>query len=245
VIILLKCDHDTVRRIEDSGFRAITFARDAAGNATYGSRRCPVHVDRFLHIHDHLSRNEYRYAVTTDTRDVVFQRNPVEYLEEHLGGKRMVFSSESMRYKDEPWGNQNLLDTYGALIHERYKHNEIYNVGVLAGRADSIMELAIGIVAAAANRPTRICDQSTFNFLIAHQPYRRTCLYATSEDGWACQLGTTADPSKRAAFRPKLLEPEPRLQGDSVVTNAGTEYCIVHQYDRVPEWRGVIERKYG
>ena len=47
----------------------------------------------------------------------------------------LVFASESMLYKDEPWGNQNLLDTYG-YIHEIFKENEIYNVGVLGGTGE-------------------------------------------------------------------------------------------------------------
>lgn len=246
VMILMNCDADTVKRIEDSGFRVLTFGRDAVGNAVYKSGKLPVHVDRFLHIYDYLHRNssEYRYAITTDVRDVIFQRDPVQYLEQHLGDRLMVFSSESMLYKDEPWGNNNLHDTYGPYIHERYKNNEMYNVGVLAGRASAIAELSISIVAAAVNRPIPICDQSTFNFMISHQPYRNTCLYTKSEDGWAAQLGTTADPSKIATFRPHLLEPEPRLGGDVVVTNSGSEYYIVHQYDRVPAWRSVIESKY-
>lgn len=244
VLILMNCDADTVRRVEDSGFRVISFGKDAAGNTVYKHGKLPVHVDRFLHIYEYLSRNDYRYVITTDVRDVVFQRNPVEYLERNLGDKLMVFSSESMLYKDEPWGNKNLLDTYGPYIHDKYKHNEIYNVGVLAGTGRAIGELAISIVAAAVNRPIPICDQSTFNFMISHQPYRASCLYTKSEDGWACQLGTTADPSKIEGFRPHLLEPEPQFDGERVVTAAGNEYYIVHQYDRVPAWRSVIEQKY-
>jgi hypothetical protein len=30
-----------------------------------------------------------------------------------------------------------------------------------------------------------------------------------------------------------------------VTTSTGTPYHIVHQYDRVPEWRKIIEEKYG
>jgi hypothetical protein len=32
---------------------------------------------------------------------------------------------------------------------------------------------------------------------------------------------------------------------DKVVTSTGIEYTIVHQYDRVPEWKKVIEAKYN
>jgi hypothetical protein len=70
-------------------------------------------------------------------------------------------------------------------------------------------------------------------------------LYAKSEHGWACQLGTTADPTKLEQFKPFLLEELPKLDGDKVVTSTGLEYTIVHQYDRVPEWRELIEKKYG
>jgi hypothetical protein len=70
-------------------------------------------------------------------------------------------------------------------------------------------------------------------------------MYTTSETGWACQLGTTADPSKLDSFRPFLLELLPKLENDKVVTSTGIEYTIVHQYDRVPEWKKVIEAKYG
>jgi hypothetical protein len=66
-----------------------------------------------------------------------------------------------------------------------------------------------------------------------------------SEDGWAAQLGTTADPSKIEQFRPFLLEAEPKMVEGKVTTSTGKEFTIVHQYDRVPEWRKVIEAKYG
>ena len=170
----------------------------------------------------------------------------MKYLEENLPeDKNYIFASESMKYKDEPWGNQNLFETYGNYIYEYYKDNEIYNVGVLAGRGDAMRDLTINIFAAAVGRPIQICDQSTFNFMIQSTPYRQTSVYLRSEDAWAAQLGTTADPSKIEHFRPFLLEPEPKLNGDEVTTSTGNPFTIVHQYDRVPEWRKVIEAKYG
>ena len=76
-------------------------------------------------------------------------------------------------------------------------------------------------------------------------PYKETSLYTKSETGWACQLGTTVDPSKLSQFKPHLLEPSPIMEKDVVTTSKGTPYYIVHQYDRVPQWRKVIEEKYG
>ena len=46
-------------------------------------------------------------------------------------------------------------------------------------------------------------------------------------------------------FRPNLLEPEPVFKDGKVYTNSGKEYCIVHQYNRVPEWNKVINERYN
>ena len=247
VLILMNCDKDTVKKISDSGFSIIAFNQDTEGNLKYESSMM-VHVERFFHIYQLLKDNEYRFVITTDVKDVIFQRNPSEWLEEWMGNDSasddLVFSSESMKYKDEPWGNQNLMETFGPQIYEDFKNHTIFNVGVLAGRGYAMKDLCMNIFASCLGRPIKICDQSTFNFLISQHPYLKTSKYTKSEDGWACQLGTTADPSKIDQFRPFLLEPSPKMEGDKVVTSTGIEYTIVHQYDRVPEWKKVIEAKY-
>ena len=244
VLILMNCDKDTVEKISNSGFSIIAFNQDANGNLTYESQMM-VHVERFFHIYQLLKDNEYRYVITTDVKDVVFQQNPSVWLENNFtDNDDLIFSSESMKYKDEPWGNQNLLETFGPQIYEDFKNHTIFNVGVLAGRGYAMKDLMMNIFASCMHRPIKICDQSTFNFLISQHPYLKTSKYTKSEDGWACQLGTTADPSKIEQFRPFLLEPSPKLEGDKVLTSEGIEYTIVHQYDRVPEWKKVIEAKY-
>ena len=244
VLILMNCDKDTVQKISDSGFSIIAFGQDSDGNLTYNSNMM-VHVERFFHIYQLLKDNLYRYVITTDVKDVVFQQNPSIWLENNFtDNDDLVFSSESMKYKDEPWGNQNLLETFGPQIYEDFKKNTIFNVGVLAGRGYAMKDLMMNIFASCIHRPIKICDQSTFNFLISQHPYLKTSKYTKSEDGWACQLGTTADPSKIEQFRPFLLEPLPKMEDDKVVTSTGIEYTIVHQYDRVPEWKKIIEAKY-
>lgn len=244
VLILMNCDKDTVKKISDSGFSIIAFNQDTEGNLSYESPMM-VHVERFFHIYQLLKDNLYRYVITTDVKDVVFQQNPSIWLEDNFtDSDDLIFSSESMKYKDEPWGNQNLMETFGPQIYEDFKNNTIFNVGVLAGRGYAMRDLMMNIFASCVNRPIKICDQSTFNFLISRHPYLKSSIYSTSEDGWACQLGTTADPSKIEQFQPFLLEPSPKLEGDKVLTSQGKEYIIVHQYDRVPEWKKVIEAKY-
>ena len=68
---------------------------------------------------------------------------------------------------------------------------------------------------------------------------------ANSEDGYAAQLGTTG-PQIVNKYKEKLVELEPLFKDSGVVvTNGGTTFAMVHQYDRVPEWKEKIEELYS
>lgn len=212
----------------------------------------PVHVLRFVSIYDYLRKNteKYRYVVTTDVKDVYFQKNPFEYMEKNKIGQgpfKIVASSESIRYKDESWGNENLLQTYGPYIHELFKNNEIYNVGVLGGTVEYIRDLTFNIFSNAINRPISIVDQAVFNVLIQTYPYKDCILFNNQLSGWAVQLGTTADSNKISQFRPFLTEKEPIFDYETnlVKTAENQVFYIVHQYDRVSKWKEIIEKKYS
>ena len=244
VLVLMNCDNTTVLKVQEEGFKIIAFNKDAEGNLTHDSKM-PPHVERFLHIYEYLRKTDpYDWVVTTDVKDVIFQSDPCKALSEMNLDSDLYFSSESILYKDEPWGNQNLLDTYGPYVHDIFKENEIYNVGVLGGTGEAMKSLMINIFSSCMGKPIPICDQSTFNFMISQSPYKKTSHYFKSEDGWACQLGTTVDPAKIDEFKPKLLEASPMMEGGVVKTSKAKPFTIVHQYDRVPAWRHLIQMKY-
>ena len=249
VMIAFNIDYETIEKLSQAGFQVILPGKDNKQAQRYEYQSSlPVHVERFIHIYNYLNdHDDYRFVITTDVKDVIFQQDPTKFLGMELPGSKLMFASESMKYKDEPWGNQNLMETFGPYFHERFKDNVIFNVGVLAGRGNVMKDLCSMIFVMSVNRPIPIVDQSTFNFMISQEPYKSIARYMRSEDGWACQLGTTADPSKIEQFRPFLLEPSPIFEKESgkVKTSTGKVFTIVHQYDRVPEWRKVIEEKYN
>jgi len=238
VMIAFNSSKETIDKLSDQGFIIVQAAQS----------KLPIHVERFVYIHNFLKENyqNYQYVITTDVKDVYFQKDPTEWLEKNLGRGSMniVAGSEGLRYRDEPWGNENLMQTFGPYVHEEFKNNLIYNVGVLGGRAEYIKDLCLNIFLSATNRPIPIVDQAVFNVLIQTQPYLDTTLLANQEDGWACHAGTTVDPSKIVAFRPFLEEREPIFEDGIVKTHDGTPFTIVHQYDRVPEWKKFIANKY-
>jgi hypothetical protein len=124
------------------------------------------------------------------------------------------------------------------------KQKEIFNAGVLAGRSHAIRDLALLLFSGAMDRRIHNSDQAYMNLLISMSPFQESSLFARSEDGWAAQLGTTADPSKMESFGPVLLEPRPQMMNGEVLTSQGIPFTIVHQYDRVPEWKAAIEAKF-
>lgn len=230
----------TRQKIIEQGFTIVDMLKTNA----------PIHVARFLTLYDYLKDHweEYEYVITTDVRDVYFQTNPVDWLKKNIvntfRGKTLVAGSESIRYKDESWGDQNLMETYGPYVYELFKDNIIYNVGTLGGTSEHIKDLVFNIYTNAINRPIAIVDQAVFNVLIQTQPYKDSIVFADQKAGWACQAGTTVDPSKIERFRPFLTEAEPIFEDGIVKTSLGEPFCIVHQYDRVPEWKKFVEKKY-
>ena len=237
VMVVGQTNDDTVVELVKQGFELIQMPNIP---------NMPIHVARFVAIYNYLKDNwkKYDYVITTDVKDIYFQTDPVEWLKKNLGDKKLVAGSESLKYKDEPWGNENLQQTYGPYIYGLFKDNEIYNVGTIGGKSEYVKDLVFNIFSNAVNRPIPIVDQAVYNVLIQTQPYKDVTFFAKQSDGWACQAGTTVDPRKIESFRPLLTEKEPTFENGIVKTSKGDTFCIVHQYDRVPEWKKFVMEKF-
>ena len=204
------------------------------------SQNIPIHVLRFLSIYEYLDKHWqfYDYVVTTDVKDVYFQADPFKFLVD----RKLVIASEGLKYKDEPWGNENLFQAYGPYVYEKFKDNEIFNVGTFGGKSEYVKDMVFHIFTNGINRPITICDQAVFNVLLNTQPFKDI---ATKTIQWAAELGTIMDPSKIARFRPNLLFAEPVWKEGLLKDVNGHIFPIVHQYDRVPVLKKFVQEKYG
>ena len=208
------------------------------------------HQMRFWHLVEWLNDTEieqYRYIICTDVRDVIFQKNPSEFLRKRMLDFRfstgILAPSEGIRYCNEPWGADNLQKGFGPYMWERAQNYEIFNVGTIAGSARAIRDLAFTLYTMGEQRfiPN---DQSGFNLLV--NGYLLNVDRVGHDEGWACQCGTMADPEKIEAFRPHLLSPEPVFDDQGYAfTSDGQMFCLLHQWDRVPSITGKIETRYG
>jgi hypothetical protein len=194
-------------------------------------------VQRFLDIYTYLTQNpNYGYVIITDVKDVIFQSNPVKFLEDRIVRyKKILVGSEGLKYKDENWGNNNLATCYPHL-YDLNKDNEIYNAGTFAGLADYIRGLCFQIfhlsLVGTQNDPQP--DQAAFNILINLPPWDDIVYYCSMEENWCAQLGTTLDPKVKDKYASKLLTKSPIVKENKVYTHEGELYCLVHQYDRIP-----------
>lgn len=187
---------------------------------------------------------DIRYVISTDISDVVFQLNPSIWLENHLGEKKLNYGCEGLLYKDEAWGNQNMVECFPHL-YNHMKDQPIYNAGSMAGEYHTFKDFSLAVSLAINNVQHPTPDQAGVNVMLSIEPYKSLTKFNDHDINWACECGTTVDPNKINSFRPHLLSPEPIFDGEYVYTSKGEKYVMVHQYNRVPEWKEKIERKYG
>jgi len=246
-VITYNCSYQTVQELINRNFKVWGFNRDTQGNLSFPGNFIIV-VQRFFHLWQYLDSlpniNDYRYVITTDMKDVVFQRNPSEWLENNLGEYKICASSESLLYENEPWGADNMQGSFPN-FYNMMKSKPIWNCGVQAGEIQIMKDLwlQIWLMCHAGQRPNP--DQAAYNLLLSLEPWKSLTKFSYSEDGWACQAGTTVDPEKIENFRPKLLEKEPLWTGLNSTTSTGQIHYILHQWDRIKNWHNAIETLYG
>lgn len=260
VIVGTNMTRETIDKLTEQGVMLSLYGKQQENGDIVAHSNSAPHVERFYYLWNFLNSTStvYRYVITTDTRDVVFQRNPAEWIHAKMKVKSMIASSEGMRYKNEPWGNQNLLEAFGPYFHDQLKNNFIYNVGTLAGDANYVKGLLSFIFHLSVNRPIPIVDQAVFNFIVNTPPFKSDTLFTTNEDSWAIQLGTTigaveagkGDLGKIFIDTPDKYteiyeDKQPIIDDGVVLTPDNKRYVIVHQYDRIPELKTKIESMYG
>ena len=202
------------------------------------------HQLRFFHAWQFLLDNHTKYnnVIITDVRDVMFQINPSEYLNSVLTDEKpIVVSSEGILFQHEPWNYHNLVNGFGPIIAESLRGEVAHNVGILAGKSFAMKNLCLTLYSNTVGRyiPS---DQSSFNILL-YQGLLTSYVDTTHNDTWACQCGVVLDPEK-AHYIPHLLEQQPTIKDGKVYNSKGELFHIVHQWDRIPQLKPIVERRY-
>jgi hypothetical protein len=238
VLVAVDSDENTIKQIQDAGVTVVQVKNE---------HKMMIHMLRFLYIYDYLKQNsDYRYVITTDVRDVIFQKNPSEYMQKIFGSRDfgIIAQSEAIKIKDESWNRNNIIKNFGEYFYKDVCENEVYNVGILAGTSLHIKSLCFALYQMSSNRPDWVADQAAYNMLLSYLPWDNETVFMKLSDAWAINAHVTNKPDQLNDFGPFLLEERPYMK-DGIVYNAeGKEFVIVHQYDRVPEWMEYYMKKF-
>lgn len=254
---------ETIDRLTKEGIILSLYGKQNANGDIESPKNNAPHVERFFYLWNYLNETEEEYlnVVTTDTRDVIFQLDPSKFLEDGLVFHNLVASSEGMRYENEVWNNRNLLETFGPYFHNVLKSKLIYNVGTIAGQKNYVKGLLLLLFQMSINRPIAVVDQAVYNFILNTPPFDNDTWFTTNKEAWGIQLGTTLeavkagsgdlgmacakDPSKIILYQTNYEDDQPIYVNDKVVNHDKVPFVIVHQWDRVPQMKEIVEKTYG
>ena len=201
-------------------------------------------LQRFRDIYKLLEQFPNEDVIWCDVKDVIFQTDPTDWIELNMDGSIMAFS-ECITMKDDPWACVNSGTSF-PLEWEWLQNKVSYCAGTIVGDSDYLRDLFINIYrwSMTTANSEQLSDQAAYNVLINLYPFMDCVQKVKQEEGIVTQLGTVL--VKKDEFKDVLLEPTPIVSSDYIVSNQkGEPFCLVHQYDRIPEFKEFIYKKYS
>jgi hypothetical protein len=239
-------EHEFLQQLSDAGAQIIlpknTYRGEEenafewhSGRVTPENANKLIHNVRLFHVWQYFTEtnaaDRYNRVIFTDGRDIVFQTNPTIWLNQHLREDILV-PSEYVTYANEPWNQNNALQNYGPYVyHYILKDKPACNVGSFAVTAEICADFCLIMYLMSNN--IGHADQPAFNILTSTLLKDRTQT-VDYNDSWALQIGAIINNVHDIAdFK------------NGIVTNkeTGLAYCLVHQYDRVPEYKEHFDSK--
>ena len=180
------------------------------------------------------------FVMLSDVKDVIFQKNLEDVLSDY---DHVVVGTENVRYNDEPWGIDNLAQSFPLML-DTLGNQDICNAGTFTARWSYMRDICKMVFCMSVNSKIHNPDQAALNVVLRNTWFDHHVTYSTVEQDYAIQIGTTFDPRKNL----KQIVPLDGIGWDNggIVHNAkGESYCIVHQYDRNPELKKLIDERYN
>jgi hypothetical protein len=249
ILLAYRIDDDTVTELTKLGISVVQAEYDHMAHPishTQNNLPTRAHTMRNFHMWQYLDQGDFDndFVIITDTRDVIFQRNPQEFLNLPWLERKIYMPSEGIRIEHEPWNSGMISRWFGPYIYNHVKECSVCNSGTFFGFGHLMKEILLQMYLIGHKAETTGMDQPILNIL-GHADQSNRFSVVSHDAGWACQCGVMLDPVRVAQNRPHFLSPEPKIDNEEVFTSAGDKFVIVHQYDRVPELANMVARKYG
>ena len=197
-------------------------------------------LQRFRDMYQVLHQYETDVIIWVDVKDIVFQKDPTEWLDKNMNKDILAFS-ESLKFGDEEWARLNAGTSF-PMEWEWLQNEEIYCAGTIVGKRDAIRDLFIDIYrwSLTTSNPEQLADQAAYNILIHLHQFKDKVQFVKQQEGFAAQLHLKLKKGDILPYTEELAT----IDGDLVKNSKGELYTLVHQYDRNEELKKLIENKY-
>lgn len=181
--------------------------------------------DRFMAYYLWMVNNydNFKYVIHLDFRDIIVQKNPFLFMEEH-SDKDIFVVSEGMKIKDNYWNNMD-MNYYHTRIHnhkDNFSDYYVINGGTIGGKIFPLSQLFL-LLWTNSNRPSQSnTDQATLNYLYPYFKMNpKIMICHPSEDNF-CATGEGI----------KYGNVDVNFKDSKVFNLQNEEYFIFHQWDR-------------
>lgn len=200
--------------------------------------------DRYMIFWDYLldHGDRYRYVLSTDSKDVLVQRNPFDWVAEwkkrfdKISGRKnfldrfVIFVSEGFQMKDSPWNKSEQFEFQRDILSPFMISREeswVLNSGVCLGTPDAIKNYFFLLWAVAIKNIGQCTDQACLNYLYNYLKEDETYSVTQPAHDTFCLTGEAI----KEGF---LTKTEFRDGMFGLVRNGQFEsYFLVHQWDRL------------
>jgi hypothetical protein len=197
-------------------------------------------LQRFRDMYQVLHQYETDVVIWVDVKDIVFQKDPTEWLNANMNKDILAFS-ESLRFGDEEWARLNAGTSF-PMEWEWLQTKEIHCAGTIVGKKEAIRDLFIDIYrwSLTTSNPQQLADQAAYNILIHLHQFKDIVQFVKQQEGFAAQLHLKLKKGSNLPYTEEFVT----IDGDEVKNSKGELFTLVHQYDRNEELKKLIENKY-
>lgn len=236
-------DLNSRKRIEDQGFEI----SDVPAGET-----CYLFRDRHLHFYNYLIKHahKYKYVLITDSRDVVFQANPFDWINiwrkrlEKIKGNNdfindfVVFTSEGFKRTQSGFACIEHFEFQRDVPMPHLKNDNdkyVCNAGVTLGTAKAIQNFELLMFMTTMKTIGRCTDQAALNYILYFLENNNTYQISFPQHDNLCLTGEGV----------KIGCVEPLLINGKLFNPNNELYFIIHQWDRLDGLREEILAQYS
>lgn len=231
---------EKVMLVYDVPQETISYLKSKGWNLYGAELQQHIILQRFVDAYKILESYLDETVIWTDVKDVIFQKDPTQWIEKNMKKEILAFS-ECVKFKDDSWAVVNAGTSF-PMEWEWLQDKVSYCAGTIVGKGYALRDLFIEIYRwslTTANQG-QLADQAAYNVLINLNHFKENVQFVKQEEGFVTQLGTVY----MKANQLPILEPTPIFNFGTFYTADQEKFCLVHQYDRDEFVKKQIYEKY-